>query len=61
MCINFNFHIHKLNALCVYVDWEASLPYFIAWIMKSHQNYGVLTNALGGPTLRFWVDARARA
>ena len=53
MCINFNFRMHTLNVLCVYVDWEASLPYCKAWIMKSPQNCGVLTNSLGGPTPRF--------
>ena len=53
--------MHTLNVLCAYVDWEASLTYFKAWIMKFHQNYEVLTNSLGGPNLILWVEARARA
>ena len=52
--------MHTLNILGAYVYWEYSLPYFKAWIMKFHQNYGVLTNALGGLTLQFWVEERAR-
>ena len=52
--------MHTLNVLCAYVDWEAPLPYFKVWIMKFHRNCEVLTNSLGGPTLRMWVEARAR-
>ena len=44
--------------LCAYVDWEAPLPYFRAWIMNFHRNYEVLTNSLGGPTPRLRVEAR---
>ena len=53
--------MHKLNVLCVYVDWEAFLPYFKACIMNSHRKCGVLTNSLGGPTPMLWIEARARA
>ena len=60
MCINFNFHMYTLNVLYVYVDWEASLPYFKACIMKFHRNCEVLTNALRGPTPRLQVEARDR-
>ena len=56
--INCNFHIHTLN---VYVESEASLPYFKAWILKFHQNWMVLTNALGGPTSTFHIEERDRS
>ena len=52
--------MHKLNVPCVYVDWESSLPYFKALIMKFHRNYRVLTNAIGGPTHVLWVEERSR-
>ena len=38
-------------------------PYFNDWIRKFHQNCRVLsllTNVLGGSTLRFEVDTRAK-
>ena len=61
MCINFNFQMIILNVLCVYVDWEASLSYFKAWIMKFHRNCEVLTNSLAIPAPRLWVEAMDRA
>ena len=53
--------MHTLNVLCAYVDWEALLPYFKPWIMKFHRNCEVLSNALGGETLRLLVGSMARA
>ena len=53
--------MHTLNVLCVYVDCEAPLPYFKAWIMKFHRNCEMLANALGGPIPRLWVGVRDRA
>ena len=43
--------MHTLNFLCAYVDWEAPLAYFKAWIMNFHQNCEVLTIAFTGPAL----------
>ena len=52
--------MHTLNFLCAYVDWEAPLHYFGAWIMKFHRNCEVLTNSLIGPTPILHVEERAR-
>ena len=60
MCINSNFHMHTLNVLCAYIDWEAPLPYFEAWIMKFHQNCEVLTNARAGPIPILRVEEMTR-
>ena len=43
--------------MCAYVDWEAPLGYFKAWIMKFHRNCEVLTNALARPAPRLRVEA----
>ena len=50
--------MHTLNGLCAYVDWEALLPCFKAWIMMCHRNCEVLSNALGRETPRLWLEPR---
>ena len=53
-------HVY-IKCLCAYVDWEAPLSYFKAWIMKFHQNWEMLTNSLVGPAPGLQVEATARA
>ena len=50
-----------LNVLCAYVDWEAPLAYFKAWIMNFHRNCEVLTNGLAVPSPKLRVEAMAKA
>ena len=52
-------HVY-IKYLSAYVDCEAPLAYFKAWIMNFCRNCEVLTIAFAGPAPRLWVEATTR-
>ena len=61
LCHDINKNVPFNQAKSLIKHGKLFLPYFNTWIRKFHQNCRVLTNVLGGSTLRFEVETSSRA